>query len=234
MRDNSFKRRKLVRLLCLVGTIIAVACSLTGCGNSNRPAGNKNQPTSRERQGLKTAVRSWARYAAPVKLMKIYPRNRSWARVVVADEKPEQDILFHLVKAHWKIAYIKDIDQSADGACAFAPAAVIRSLYGTKCPSWRALHARRATKREAKEMLRAYLEGPPGTPEKQWRYYSIANPCVSRLDKSWAGAGIGTKQGAGQEFFFRKVSGHWVWKRAVPRRIILSVAACVEFSAEAR
>jgi hypothetical protein len=221
MRDNSFTRRKLEKFLCVVVTITTVALSLTGCGNSNRP-------TSTEREGLNAAVRSWARYAAPVKLMKVSPVNRSWARVVV--EKPEQDILFHLVKAHWKIAYIKDIDQSADGACAFASTAVIRSLYGTKCPSWRALHARRATKQEAKEMLRAYFVHPPKIPEKEWRNYSIATPCVSRLDKSWAVAGIGTDQ-SGQEFFFRKVDGHWEWKRTVPKRIILSLAACGGFSA---
>jgi hypothetical protein len=239
MRDKLFTRDKQERYLCLVATIVAVAFSLIGCGSSNQPT-NSDRPTPTERMGLKAAVRSWARYAAPVKLMRISLVNRSWARVVVANEKPEQDILFHLTKAHWKIAYIKDIDQRADGACAFAPAAVIRTLYGTKCPSWRALHARRATKREANEMLRAYFDGPPKMPDKERRDYSIANPCVSRLDKSWAGAGIGSNQGAGQVFFFRRINDHWKWvsppplrltPSVVPKRIILSLAACGGFSA---
>lgn len=198
---------------------------LAGC------TANGHTPTGSERKGLATAVSTWATYVTPMSSVSISTFDRAWARVQVANQVPAQDILFHKRGDSWEIAYITDVGQIAKGACAYAPANVMADLYEIKCPSWRALHARRAGKNEATALLNAFFAATPSISVSDRSHYSIVKACVSRLDPSWAVAGVFIAK-SGQARFFHEQGVHWRLETRASRAIVLSLASCAGFNAE--
>lgn len=126
--------------------------------------------------------------------------------------------------------------RSAYGGCAYAPAKVIRDLYGLTCPTWRGLHAREATTDETAGMKAAFVptlgKNPPADPQR----YVHLSACVSRLDPSWARASVvygepekGEQYSSfGGVFYFHREGAKW--RIAITKRpshaIALSFTTC--------
>lgn len=107
---------------------------------------------------------------------------------------------------------------------------MMRDLYRIECPSWRALHAKRATKKETAVLLDAYFSVPPKVPVGNRHQFSITRACISRLDPSWASAGIGTYE-SGEIKWFKRNGDRWVYQQRAPHAIVLSLASCGGFNA---
>jgi hypothetical protein len=134
----------------------------------------------------------------------------------------------------WRRVYHVWPPSSPHGACALAPRAVVRNLYGDECVmSWRALHGRAATGRDAAVLQRlVLLEFGVTTVTRETK---IHRPCISRLDLHWA-AGL-AEYGVAPNWF-KRVRGRWrlvyAWgsspgRNRTPRAIILSLGSCVGY-----
>jgi hypothetical protein len=211
---------------------VLVVLLAVGCGRNEAKA-EAHAPTSIERQGLALGVRSWARGPAPMKSIAVSTVNRAWASVVVPNQRPPAVLLFHRRGGRWDVAYLVSGKPiwglyQPEGVCAYAPAGVVRDLYRIKCPPWRALHARKATKRETQALLKAFVEVAPKLrlPPGIRTHYEIVDACISRLDSSWA-SGLDMFGGSvGQAQWFHRQGGRWHWERPPPHAIALSFAAC--------
>lgn len=126
--------------------------------------------------------------------------------------------------------------QPRDGACAFAPATVVRDLLAVRCPTWRALHARaaRATERDT---IRAAFSRSPRT--HRWAEHSrLIDICVSRLAPEWAAGDAAFPSTAGT-VWFRHQRRRWIpvydtidsQGALPPRAIVLSLASCTGYNA---
>jgi len=123
-----------------------------------------------------------------------------------------------------------------DGACAFAPAAVVTDLLGVHCPIWTALHARHANPIEKALLIAAYRKN---TLTHVWaRVSSLFGVCISRLDPHWASAVMAFGSTSGIVWFQRHTT-RWepVYETVASKgirpthAIVLSLAACVGYNA---
>jgi hypothetical protein len=199
-------------------------------------------PVSEERRELAAALNRFFDYPTVMGSAKISRVDRNWASVYETSVSPREFLLFHREKGHWDFAYVFDVlkgnvdelsHRSAFSACAYAPANVIRDLYRIKCPPWRALHARSATKSETATMRAAFVSGetPKFSPSELPHVHVSA--CVSRLDPSWAVGG--ETEGEGGEMsssagpwplWFHRQGGRWRLEHPPSHAIMLSLADC--------
>jgi hypothetical protein len=124
--------------------------------------------------------------------------DKNWASVEETSYRPRAYYLFHRGSHGWDVAYVFDVikrnvdeieTRSAYGGCARAPKKVMHDLYGLTCPTWRGLHAREATRDETASMKAVYLTLGKKLPADLQRQVHLW-ACVSRLDSSWAKAGV--------------------------------------------
>ena len=142
--------------------------------------------------------------------------------------------LLHRGTRGWTIVWGRLRDNPVDGACAFAPSRVVLDLYGIRCPSWVALHARVATSGERTQLVQAFrrsaLTRPYGKVGRATRV------CVSRLDPRFAAAAIDLTDTRGFVWFqrspWRVVFETVASSGTLPSpRVVLSLASCVGYNA---
>jgi hypothetical protein len=192
-------------------------------------------PTHAQRAALVTSLRS-AQGDVAVQTISVSKADPSYATVRWGFKTATSDSLFHQVSGRWKVIWSRESERPADGACAFSPANVVRELYAIKCPSAAALHARIATVTE-QAALEASFRSSKLTP--YWRdAHRLANPCISRVDSTWAAATATFSSGAKGVIWFRRRSTWAVVRETLfgggtrpPPRIVLSLASCVGYSA---
>ena len=143
--------------------------------------------------------------------------------------------LLQRVKSRWVTIWGRRLGEKADGACAFAPAAVVTDLYSIRCPAWADLHARRATPAEAAQLERA-VNGSAFT-KIYAKSMQLVHICVSRRDPRYAAAEMAFHSTAGF-VWFRGTTTWSVRFESVARRgtlpppaIVLSLASCVGYNA---
>ncbi len=224
-------------------TGILIVCLLVGtsaCDGHKATAKTEKLIPARN-AALSAAVRNYEGGPASIRLELISSSNRSWVRVQTV--RTRDDILLHLRSRTWVVANVVTIGQHTDGGCAFAPANVMRELYGVDCPPERVLQARRATASE-KAALRAVFLGaieplPLGNTPAD---VHLVNPCVSRLYEKWASAGSvygNAAEGergssAGSIVWFHRTGTRWktFWPSEPPPPVIVrSLASCVGYGA---
>jgi hypothetical protein len=120
-----------------------------------------------------------------------------------------------------------------DGACAFAPRAVVADLYGVRCPSWAAVHGRVATRGERTQLVAALHRSAL---TRDYPRSSVTRVCVSRADPRFAAAAIDLTSTEAFVWFRRdpwRVAFETVSRRGTlpSPRIVLSLASCVGYNA---
>jgi hypothetical protein len=151
-----------------------------------------------------------------------------------AGPSPNYVDLYHLRRGTWTPLWGHDKGTSPDGACAYAPARVVRDLFEIGCPSDRALHAAKATPALERALRVALKESPwttfPTAP-------SLWNPCLSRLDPRWAATKVDLGSVGGVVWFQRTHRWAVRYETVVihghlpPPAIVLSLASCVDYEA---
>ncbi len=227
-------QRLAVTVLSLVAILASGACGHTHSKHSTK----HDKPTPNERRAIITATR--AEYnGTSARSIVISISNRSWARAVLEDAEPPQYVLLKREKRnHWSIAYMFDRGLPADGTCAYAPAKIVQELFRMSCPSWNALHARKADEKESKNLVSAYAKAHAAR-IKEWRssglrpLIKIERACISRLNASWAtGSIVISGSPVGAQFFSRADDGRWRYRVRASNAIVLSLARCGGFNAE--
>ncbi len=192
-------------------------------------------PTHAQRAALVTALRSVQGDVA-VQSVSVSKADSSYGTVRWGYKVATSDSLFHHASGRWKVVWTHQSERPADGACAFAPAQVVRELYGVTCPSEAALHARVASAAE-QAALEAGFRASKLTP--YWRdAVGLANTCISRVDSTWAAALAKFRSGSKGVVWFKR-TGTWTvvsetlfgGGRLPPPRIVLSLASCVGYNA---
>ena len=138
-------------------------------------------PTHAQRAALVASLRH-AQGDVAVQTISVSKADSSYATIRWGFKTATSDSLFHHAGGRWKVIWSRESERPADGACAFSPAKVVRELYGVKCPSEAALHARTATAAE-QAALEASFRSSKLTP--YWRdTHQLANPVhlACRLD----------------------------------------------------
>ena len=223
--------------MCAVAVAAAiVVCDLSGTSIGAVRSGWTRPPTRVERVALDDAT-----YASDVGDKGIYsilisvPDSRyavvRWNNV--ADPKRWfTRSLFRRSQGRWHLIYrisgygLEGGRASADGACAVAPNAVVRILYGYTCSfTWRQLHARPAPSADRRSMQKALSWSFGSTLGRQ----RLGQACISRVDPTWAAANGTTL------VWFKKYSN---WRIVYadgdpgpkpPHAIVLSLGSCVGY-----
>jgi hypothetical protein len=149
--------------------------------------------------------------------------------------KGNENDLFRLERGKWTSVWRREFDRPADGACAYAPATVVRDLFRVACPPAKAVKAKVAPGTVSEQLL-ASLEKSELTP--WWRDARFLRPaCVSRLNANWAAA-LARFSGSSAVIWFQH-KGEWrpVYEsvsgrgKLPPDSVVLSLASCVGYSA---
>jgi hypothetical protein len=134
----------------------------------------------------------------------------------------------------WTILWGRRRGEPSDGACAFAPSAIVVELYGVRCPSWVALHARVATPGEHAQLVKAFRQDALTRPYRTAA--RVTRTCVSRLDPRFAAAAIDLSSTGGFVWFernpWRVVFETVASSGTLPSpKVVLSLASCVGYNA---
>ena len=192
-------------------------------------------PTRAQRTALVASLRH-AQGDVAVQTISVSKADSSYATIRWGFKTATSDSLFHHAAGGWTLIWSRESERPADGSCAFSPAKVVHELYGIKCPSEAALHARIANAAE-QAALEASFRTSKLTP--YWRdAHRLANPCISRVDSTWAAAMATFRSGAKGVIWF-KHGRKWTVVRETlfgggtrpPPRIVLSLASCAGYSA---
>ena len=188
-------------------------------------------PTPAQRGALVNSLRSLQGDVA-VQSVSVSKADPSYATIRWGYKVATSDSLFRLSGGRWKLVWVREVDRPADGACAFAPAKVVRDLYRIPCPGFAALHARTASAAELAELVASFHSS------KLTRYWrdalGLVNPCISRLDGSWAAAVARFPDTSGVIWFRKGAVVHetlFGGGTLLPPKIVLSLAACVGYNA---
>jgi hypothetical protein len=135
----------------------------------------------------------------------------------------------------WKIVWTREIEEPADGACVYVPAAVARELLGVSCPPAAVLHARTATTAELASMKRGFLHSRV-TPYAKTS--TLSEACVSKLDPHWAAAVSLSRVSGGTTYVWFKLGKRWQpafesfaqLGATPPHAVMLSLASCVGYN----
>ncbi len=138
-----------------------------------------------------------------------------------------------LVGGSWKVLWTREVEQPADGACVYVPAAVARELLDVSCPPPAKLHARAATAAEAAAVSRSFRSS---TLTRYARSSSgLRRLCVSKLDPAWAAAAAAFPSGGSVYVWFRHrtVAFESLVQAGAPPPpwVVLSLASCVGYNA---
>ena len=177
----------------------------------------------------------------PLRRVAVSSVEPGWGMVVFGVGKLPADTQTVVVRrggAAWTIAYAFNSNGPGDGACAFAPAAVVGDLLSIQCPPWPALHARHATPSELTLLRDAFRRSPLTRIYAQVKGGSFGGACISRLDAHWAAASVGFPDTVVLMWFHRIEAGWTVvfendtsHGTMPPRRIMLSLASCSGYNA---
>jgi hypothetical protein len=134
----------------------------------------------------------------------------------------------------WMILWGNRQGEPFDGACAFAPRAVVADLYGVRCPSWAAVHGRVGTRSERTQLVEAFHRSAPTRDYP--RATRVTRVCVSRADPRFAAAATDLASTEGFVWFQRdpwRVAFETVSRRGTlpGPRVVLSLASCVGYNA---
>jgi hypothetical protein len=135
----------------------------------------------------------------------------------------------------WKIVWTREIEEPADGACVYVPAAVARDLLGVSCPPAAVLHARTATVSELAQMKRSFLHSKV-TPYA--RNSTLSEACISKLDPRWAAAVSLSRVSGATTYVWFELGKKWhpVFESFAqlgsppPHKVMLSLASCVGYN----
>jgi hypothetical protein len=135
----------------------------------------------------------------------------------------------------WKVVWTREIEEPADGACVYVPAAVARDLLGVSCPPAAVLHARTATATELTQMKRSFLHSKV-TPYAKTS--TLSEACVSKLDPHWAAAVSLSRVSGGTTYVWFELKQRWqpVFESFAqlggvpPHSVMLSLASCVGYN----
>jgi hypothetical protein len=192
-------------------------------------------PTHAQRAALLASFHAF-QGAAAVQSISVSKADSTYATIRWGYKAATNDSLFHHASGRWKVIWSRQSERPADGACAFAPAPVVRELYGVACPSEAALHARLASTAEQAALV-ASFHSSKLTP--YWRdAVGLANVCVSRINPNWAAALAKYRSGS-KSFIWFKRDGAWTVAaetlagggKLPPPRVVLSLASCVGYNA---
>jgi hypothetical protein len=141
--------------------------------------------------------------------------------------------ILHRGTHDWTIVWGHRGGEPSDGACAFAPRAVVLDLFGVRCPSWAALHGRVATRSEKAQLVEAFRRSALAPYQRSAR---VTRTCVSRVESRYAAAWIDLKSTGGVVWFRRgpwRVAFETVGSRGTlpSPRVVLSLASCVGYNA---
>jgi hypothetical protein len=155
-----------------------------------------------------------------------------WSQGPVTFEVTE---MLHRSIRGWTILWGRRRGEPSDGACAFAPSKVVLDLYGVRCPSWVALHARAATPGERAQLVKAFRQDALTRPYRTAA--RVTHTCVSRLDPRFAAAVIDLSSAGGGIVWFQRNPWRVVFETVARSgtlpspRVVLSLASCVGYSA---
>lgn len=232
-----------VWLLSIVTVLAAAGCSGGGKAGSQVSAKGSRPATPAEARDLTAALRAFNGGAPEtITSVKVSLSNPTYASVI--GSTAGTIFLFHRRGPSWARSYARNaatlVEDFRPGksvaACPYAPARVVRDLYGVICPPERALRARRAAATESAVFNRLYLRATGSTAE-QTRLY---DECVSRLDPRWAGAiavdgppdaHSELEASFGGDWWFERRNGAWHLARRAPRAIEFSLASCIGINA---
>ena len=238
-------RRVTLRALLLIlpvlafsGAVPATATVLGWRSRGTRP------PTKAERKALKDATYSSGCCDKAIIFVRVSVADSRYA--IVGWTGPDDPrgwvtiVIFGRSHGRWQILY--DVSGrspagrrvQADGACAVAPAAMVRDLYHFRCSfSWRELHGRPATASEAGSLQMALNRYFAGSVDLHPR---VRRACVSRVTPRWTASD--TSQGGFSVGFvwFEKKQNGWRVEHIEgdptprpPHAIVLSLGSCVGY-----
>jgi hypothetical protein len=140
-----------------------------------------------------------------------------------------------LADGKWRVLWTRDWEQPADGACVYAPAPVVRELFGVGCPPQSELRGRAATDAQLAEIRHGFLRSRL-TPYAR-SSTGLTHACVSTLDPTWAAAAVNFASGSYVYVWFRL---HETWTPSFdsllqigsvpPSNVVLSLASCVGYN----
>ena len=223
--------------MCVVAAAAAiVACDLPEMSMAAERSGGTRPPTRTERVALDHAT-----YASDVgdkgidSILISVPDSRyavvRWNNV--ADRKDWfTRNLFRRSQGDWHLIYrisghgLEGGRASADGACAVAPGAVVRVLYGYRCSFTCQLHARPAPGADRHAMQKALTSWSVGSTLGPQR---IGRACISRVDPKWAAANGTTLVWFKRYSTWRVVYADGDPGPKPPHAIVLSLGSCVGY-----
>jgi hypothetical protein len=217
---------RLTYWLCAIATLAAVAVTTATAARA---------PLPEQRRELSATLKA-AQGNVIIHSVLISSANPSYAVIRWSQvSSTVWEDLFRRGPVGWKIIWIRELTQNADGACAFSPHGVVKDLFRLVCPPDRAVHARRATVAERAALSHALAASPL---TRQLRNPRLEGVCVSRLDRHWA-ALIAAFPNTGQPIWFRYTAAAWhvVYEAFAqkgtrpPHNIVLSLASCVGYNA---
>ena len=193
-------------------------------------------PSHAQRVALLASFHAFQGQAA-VQSISVSKADSTYATIRWGFKAATNDSLFHDASGRWKVIWSRQSERPPDGACAFAPATVVRELYGVTCPSEAALHGRLASTAEQAALV-ASFHSSKLTP--YWRdAVRLANVCISRVDANWAAALAKYRSGSKSFIWFKRAGGGWAVAaetlvgggKLPPPRVVLSLASCVGYNA---
>jgi hypothetical protein len=134
----------------------------------------------------------------------------------------------------WRVLWIRQREQRADGACIYVPGPVAHELLRVSCPSAASLHGRGATPAELAEIETGFRTSrvTPYAPSSRLR-----RVCVSRLDPSWVAAAAVSEVSGVTTFVWFRHRTRWApsfdaisRSGAPPPAVVLSLASCVGYN----
>jgi hypothetical protein len=161
--------------------------------------------------------------------------NISWGFANGGISAYHSSLLAKSRSGEWKMIWTRDQQQPADGACVYAPAPVVRDLFGVSCPPAAFLHGSPATVKVLRQISRGFHTSDL-TPYAKTST-GLSRVCVSNADHSWAAGQAGFKSGAVVYVFFRHLKA---WRPVFdsllqqgtlpPSTVVLSLASCVGYN----
>ena len=217
-----------VWLLSILTVLAAAGCGGGGKAGSQVSSKGSRPATPAEARDLAAALRAFNGGAPETITSAKSLSNPTYASVIGSTDGTI--FLFHRRGSSWARSYARNaaalVEDFRPGqsvaACSYAPARVVRDLYGVICPPDRALHARRASATERAVFNRLHFTAT-GLTAEQTRLY---DECVSRLDPRWAGALLvdgppdshsELEASFGGDWWFERRNGAWHLARSVHR-----------------
>jgi hypothetical protein len=192
-------------------------------------------PTSADRKAIAASLRRAEGATARVRSINI---SHGYARVRFRDGHDGTWIdLFRLQNGSWRDVWGFKPPERSDGACAYAPSAVVFELLSAQCPSAAAVHARRATAAELRRLRVAFANESLTHLWARGGGSNLITVCVSQLNREWAAGEVRRPSTFGIVWFHFSTRWSATYEtlggrgRIPAPRIVLSLASCVGYNA---